>query len=49
MELPAAEVPQQGSEKQLNLRGSTVSLVESQDKKFKTQTDFRFLKDLFGD
>lgn len=42
MELPVAEVPQQGSEKQLNLRGSTVSLVESQDKKFKTQTDFSF-------
>lgn len=48
MKLPGAEVPQHGRKKQLNLRGSTVSLVKSQNKKFEPQTDFRFLKDLLG-
>lgn len=49
MDLFGAEVPQQGGKRQLNLCGSTVSLAESQDKKFKPQIDFRFLKNLFGD
>jgi len=35
MRLLGTEVLQQGMKKQLNLRGSTGSLVESQEKKFK--------------